>query len=358
MKTAKYSYDEAKFRNERYAQILGEANSLKEEIYRLYDAFVNNYGKPYHEFMDSVFKDINIKITDKNERLNYINKRIKRMKEAFSTKKGSVMTDIYNYSIYLATNKMDKANECKEKIDSYFRTIEELKLAKKHTKEKNEEMHDNKIKILKENVKKILNDEEINIKCEKDFNNKVRNNYKVISKDEYLDFIIKRCCVEPITEEEVMQLLEVVTFFIDNISANIDKLLALDPEKDDVMKEINRYKLHNEENVKECYKVSANRYYNWKLKSLKRLLDAYLNYRCFLLDLSGSKNLDYKLDLDNYSKKLINEEYSFFIDFYNGAKKIKDVDKSYVKGMMASDDVIKDYKKAYINKVLLKKENK
>lgn len=358
MKTARYSYDEAKFRNERYAQILGEANSLKEEIYRLYDAFVNNYGKPYHEFMDSVFKDINIKITDKNERLNYINKRIKRMKEAFSTKKGSVMTDIYNYSIYLATNKVEQANECKEKIDSYFKSIEELKLAKKHTKEKNEEMHENLIKKLKEDVQKVLNDEEINIKNEKNFNNKVRSNYKVLSKDEYLDFVIKRCSVEPITEEEVMQLLEVVTFFIDNIGANIDKLLALDPEKDDVMPEINRYKLHNEENVKECYKVSANRYYNWKLKSLKRLLDAYLNYRCFLLDLLGSKNLNYKLDLDDYSKKLINNECSFLIDFYNSARKIKDVDKSYVNGMIARDDVIKEYKKAYINKVLVKKENK
>ena len=59
-------------------------------------------------------------------------------------------------------------------------------------------MHENLIKKLKEDVQKVLNDEEINIKNEKNFNNKVRSNYKVLSKDEYLDFVVSAFIINTI----------------------------------------------------------------------------------------------------------------------------------------------------------------
>lgn len=344
-------YTKSFVKNDIYDQLSGNKSKLKNECNKLYYAFLDNKDKSYHEFMNSVFEKVNPSITDKNERLNYINEHIDIMKKIYSVRKAVVMSIIYNLSIYLVTNNNEKVEDCRNKLNNYFKSEEELKKVKESRNEKYNESHSILISNMKETIDKVLNDEVIENDEKSKFNQRVKHNYKEIDKDVYLDFIIKRFKLESVTEKELLELNETIDFFITNLNNNINILLNLDPLEDDVLPELTRYKLNGEDALTDTFKSKMTRYYNWKLKSLRRLLDAYEEYKCLLIELNSSDDLTFKNELNSYSRLLLLNEEDFIINFYNNVKKINEIDKSYVSGLIAPDSIVEDYKRSFIKKL-------
>lgn len=323
--------------NKKMAFISDEYSMKKARSAYFYDIVINNREKTFEELL-SILSDKMSMEMDKET----ISKMLKEMKTMISVTKAQELTYIINLMILKNSDRKDKIKYYEEKLLEIEKTREEkvektmnsLK-RKEEKKEEKKEKHAEEIKAAEVIMDRVINDDE-------DIDRKelikkvqfIKRNLKEIDKDKYLDFIFKYNNIESFSREELLQLSEVLNYFIVHLDKNIERIHNLNEYNEEEIVEASKLPVDGEESLDEAIKAKPRRLLRWKLTKMEKRLETYSLCKEILDgvieqdDLSGTKRID------TPAKRQLLEQEEFVADFFINLKNANDSYNMYIKNLV------------------------
>ena len=319
-----------------------EKNAMTINIYR---SLVKCTGKNYTDLISTMSK-----ISGKNVDIEFLKNSIIMMKK-INTRNAEEMTLIIKLAI--AISKKDKNEILLNRVA--LAKIQNTNSSIKDMIESNNDKFSNKsANLRKEHVKEISNklksiSEEGKITEENKLTNsdkfKLRKYISDFDKEQYLDYILlSNPELEKISLKEVDEIIYLLTFFINNLYANIFCRSFNLGLFSDIKKSPN-------------IKLTGDALMEWKYNRARKLLNIYIKYRKLLLQIRDEKVLEINKELSDNDKRILKEEDDFLYDYYKKIKRIINIKKNVVERISVNEENKKQYIKMFTNKVIVDDKN-
>ncbi|MBO6195208.1 MAG: hypothetical protein J6O56_02535 [Bacilli bacterium] len=335
------------------AEMIDCTKDIRERHITFYNIIVENKEQSFEEIIEKLNDKLKLKF-DKE----MIAKYIKRTKFEISATKGDELIVIYNYINARENNDYNKALLYKAKLNLIDRKKEEVAkkskdAIKNRTNKENLEIHDCNVKEVNKMMDDIINGEEVSKDLVISKMQFLKKYLKEFNKDKYMDFLFKYNNLETISKEEVKQLIEVVDFFIDNLTNNLLNLKKVDSDNKEEVEKAVKLPVTGEEALDDVIKNSNGRLLSWKIGKIERELAFYNRYKEMLIKFDKTEDLSAVKKILPNDKKQMLEQYDFIKDFYFNTKTANDVYNLNIRGIVTIpqndyDELNNNYKKRLI----------
>ena len=297
----------------------------KEKYNRIYQFFVENKDLDYNSFVIKLtkkMKEENFKLNRGIIQTNEIKNFIEFYGRYHSTARAQNMKEIFYLILSKRFNLDSSVKTLSETIENSNLELPKPISFKPVEKQISENFIDDINNKLKENNEKIKNPQNKII-------SKVKSNIKNINNDDYILFLNNYFDINGTNKTEIIQFLEVLEFFINNLNNSINTLKTY--EKNNDLESIKNFYVKGEEILGNKYLTSIRKLSTWKLNRLYGMLDSYLELYNILKKVVETNNIENLETLDSKYREKIRDDERFVIDYLNDLYSLKRILISHIK---------------------------
>lgn len=323
---------------------MNEADKEKEKnakTMNVYKNLVSCTGMNYSKLISSMSEKLGREVD-----IDFLKDNIKRMKKSINTRNADEMVLIIKYA--MAISRKDKKEillnrVALSRIQDVNNGIKEITKDTDYMSDRSKELRSDSVEEITKKLKSIS--EEGKITEENELTNsekfKLRKYISDFDKEQYLDYILlSNPELEKISLKEIDEIIYVLTFFINNLYANIfcgSFNLGL---FSDIKKSPN-------------IKLTGDALMEWKYNRARKLLNIYIKYRELLLQIRDEKVLETNKELSDNDKRILKEDDDFLYDYYKKIKKIISIKKNVIERISVNEENKKQYIKMFTNRVIV-----
>lgn len=302
----------------------------KEELNLIYDVIYNNRKKGFNEILNILNKQL-----QKEYNIKDISNIIKKLK-VYNADKAFEILNIIKLGLSIDKNDINDINKYSLSVmitERKKEKKEQMVIAKKNSEyvapfsktldQKLEEVYKDLEVILetKRKPEELFEDGKIVFKS---FDDKIKNVINDVDLDKYLDYIEIVRGDNSFTKKELLELQEVVNYFLNNLKNSLNYLSGLSVVRDE--DEIRNFKITTEEALKPMFVSSIDNLYRWKINTIKKKIEIYENYNELINRVINFDDIGNIKQINSKYKYILKKHEGYLLDDYN---KIIDMSETY-----------------------------